>query len=459
MTTLKTRCAAFALALTAGAGPFVAAQDLPLPGEGFTWERVGDQPIEVRDLTFGDDGTLWATADFGPHRLDLSGGFPGTWVLLRDTGIFGGSILPLGPDTLLANTGSDTRRSLDGGLEWAVVYPDDGDEGLYAVPAGYPFAGRILTGDLTGAAYSTDRGASFTPSAIPGQGTGSEAGGHDFVALPPGSSHPARVLMAGRWGISLSDDGGATFVESGLYGVEFGYVGLSLGTVERSGGDRRVVVGGYVSSQPDLRVWYSDDAGASWHPEGGGTHLPEGPPLGVGNSDATVLSLGGPSALAVLGRGTIYRTDDAGETWEAVGRAPDIAGDVGLDTAALDGEGRLYVGLFQTGPSRGWTYRTAEVVTTSAPGPEPTGAAPLTVAVHPNPSAGKATVAFTLGAPRRVEAVLYDVLGRRVAVLGGFFSPGAHAFPLDGSALPTGIYVVRLAAGGAVATRRVTFAR
>ena len=59
-----------------------ARGDLPLPGEGFTWERVGDRPIDAEDLAFGPDGTLWAAAN-GPHRLDLTDGFPGRWVLLR----------------------------------------------------------------------------------------------------------------------------------------------------------------------------------------------------------------------------------------------------------------------------------------------------------------------------------------------------------------------------------------
>src|SRR5690606_40384960 len=174
----------------------VAAQDLPLPGEGFTWERVGDRGLDLDDLAFADDGTLWATAN-GPFRLDLTLGFPGRWVRLKDFAALNDAILPLGPDTLVGNTGASTRRSLDGGYTWEEVYDGAGDEGLYEVPGGHPFAGRVLTGASEDVAYSTDRAASFTRAVVPGQGGGEVAGAADFVSLPPGSSHPGRILAAG----------------------------------------------------------------------------------------------------------------------------------------------------------------------------------------------------------------------------------------------------------------------
>src|SRR5690606_12694728 len=113
-----------------------------------------------------------------PYRLDLSGGFPGEWALLHESGRFSGAVLPLGgdgpsgpgPDTLLAGTAGTTERSTDGGLTWEDVYHEKANA-LYAVPEGYPHAGRLLVGDLQDIAYSDDRGASFTPSVVPGHGT------------------------------------------------------------------------------------------------------------------------------------------------------------------------------------------------------------------------------------------------------------------------------------------------
>src|SRR5690606_2914646 len=239
---------ALALALAAGAGaaPLALAQDLPLPGEGFTWERVGDRPIEAQDLAFADDGTLWAASADGPYRLDLTDGFPGRWVLRADR-YLGSAILPLGADTLVGTTGGATHRSLDGGRTWEEVY-DEGDHGLYEVPEGYPFAGRVLTGASQDIAYSADRAASFTQAIVPGQGGNEVAGAADFVSLPPGSSHPGRILAAGQWGVTVSDDGGETFRESGLYRF-FYYVGEAVGVVERPGGGYATVMAGRISGQ------------------------------------------------------------------------------------------------------------------------------------------------------------------------------------------------------------------
>jgi hypothetical protein len=80
---------------------------------------------------------------------------------------------------------------------------------------------------------------------------------------------------------------------------------------------------------------------------------------------------------------------------------------------------------------------------------------------RPNPVSASASVPFALGAEARVEAVLYDVLGRQVAVLAsGPYGAGRHAFTLDGAALPAGVYVVHVVARGAsgtsAAVRRIT---
>ncbi len=297
-----------------------------------------------------------------------------------------------------------------------------------------------------------------------------------------------------------------------------------------------------------------------------------------------LFTLGGSSALVALGRGTIYRTDDAGETWAAVGRAPDISDVVNARAAALGPDGRLYVGLIDVSPERGWVWRTSERLTASvsveaapvggpvvigpsggsfrfavtltnttsqpqrfqawsavngpvsrspvlAPRPvrlppggsvtrtlvqavpanAPAGTYTYTVnvgtfpdpvvsndgfpaenqgaavvsgaggseawavsgwdepaearleavgawlSVEPNPFRDAAAVTLTLAQPAEVTVAVYDVLGRRVAVLhDGPIAAGQYQFVLDGSALPAGVYVVRAEAGGALATRSVT---
>src|SRR5690606_37865046 len=94
----------------------------------------------------------------------------------------------------------------------------------------------------------------------------------------------------------------------------------------------------------------------------------------------------------------------------------------------------------------------------SEPGPVPEES--LRLEVVPNPSRGAATVALTVPEPGEVRVALYDVLGRRVAVLyEGPLAAGRYEIPLDGARLPPGVYVVRLTVGGETALARVTVVR
>ena len=78
----------------------------------------------------------------------------------------------------------------------------------------------------------------------------------------------------------------------------------------------------------------------------------------------------------------------------------------------------------------------------------------------PNPATAGATVRYRLPAPVPVRLEAFDVLGRRVAVLAEGEQPaGPHAARFDASALATGVYLLRLDAGGQVLSRRVTVVR
>ncbi len=118
---------------------------------------------------------------------------------------------------------------------------------------------------------------------------------------------------------------------------------------------------------------------------------------------------------------------------------------------ALLGDPTLEVGPFETTGAGG---EPAAAVVVSA------------LACRPNPFNPGTTVRFTL-APGDGEALpvtisIHDAWGRRVAVLRpGSYGPGEHAVDWDGrgddgAPLPSGIYVVRLDAAGAVARAKVT---
>src|SRR5690606_19753221 len=84
------------------------------------------------------------------------------------------------------------------------------------------------------------------------------------------------------------------------------------------------------------------------------------------------------------------------------------------------------------------------------------GAAAL-AGVHPNPFEDRATIRFALAEAADVRVEVLDLLGRRVALLAdGRADAGLHAVAWDAAGAPAGVYLVRLTAGTAVQTQRVT---
>ncbi len=99
---------------------------------------------------------------------------------------------------------------------------------------------------------------------------------------------------------------------------------------------------------------------------------------------------------------------------------------------------------------------------TSSDGPPAASpsAAVVLEAPYPNPARLAATVSFSLPSVQRVRLVVYDVLGREVAVLAeGERAPGVHAVAVDGTGLPSGRYLVQLEANGTVQTQAFTLLR
>lgn len=86
-------------------------------------------------------------------------------------------------------------------------------------------------------------------------------------------------------------------------------------------------------------------------------------------------------------------------------------------------------------------------------------------AAYPNPSAGAVSVEYELAGAGPVEMAVYDVLGRRVRTLvTGRQAAGKHAAQWDGRSasggpVASGLYLVRLRAGGSAYTRPVTIVR
>lgn len=443
----------------------------------FTWEEVGDRPLNLESFSFAPGGGLYAAFDSVYAFEPGAGGPPaGRWRALGWPRGAQDAILALGVsgDTLFTGTGGGIiRRSTDGGQTWAAVNgcdsgfciggPDEPD-GFHVVPAGRPHAGRILAGGTI--LYSDDRGSTWHEAtrSFPGD----QGFAHTFTTFPSG-----QVLMGGNWGMARSEDSGTSYVISPVWG-DFRFQGNSVAAVATPGSVQSgapscgltdvtlcdgAIALGIDAMGPSVRAWWTNDGGRSWSAP---TQLPE-PFDGVGNGGvAGVVGLPpGPAglgrAVAVLGRGVVYATADGGQTWRVIGRLPLVIepGTLNLPVLArLGPDGHLWVSTLRgssAGLAPGWIYRSAEpaVAAFVVAGETPPAEAPrVGVSVRPNPAGGRVEVVVSLASSGPVRVVVLDALGREVTViLDGETASGERAVGVDASSWPAGVYVVHAALG------------
>ncbi len=101
----------------------------------------------------------------------------------------------------------------------------------------------------------------------------------------------------------------------------------------------------------------------------------------------------------------------------------------------------------------------------SDPSAAPDAPAPLALSLHPNPFNPQVSLAVTVPRPGPAEVAVYDATGRRVAVLHrGHAGAGALTLRWDGRDAAgrdcaSGLYLVRVTAGGASATAKAVLVR
>jgi hypothetical protein len=78
---------------------------------------------------------------------------------------------------------------------------------------------------------------------------------------------------------------------------------------------------------------------------------------------------------------------------------------------------------------------------------------------YPNPARQQATVRYALPEAQETTIRLYDVLGRQVRTVFSEQKEGRHTQRLDVRDLPSGVYFLRLRAGGTVKTQKLTIVR
>jgi hypothetical protein len=79
---------------------------------------------------------------------------------------------------------------------------------------------------------------------------------------------------------------------------------------------------------------------------------------------------------------------------------------------------------------------------------------------YPNPFNPSTEIVFSLPESGPVRLAVYDLLGRRVALLiDGPTPAGTHRVSFRADDLPSGVYLYRLEAGGFTGTRRMSLIR
>jgi hypothetical protein len=156
------------------------------------------------------------------------------------------------------------------------------------------------------------------------------------------------------------------------------------------------------------------------------------------------------SGWAVGNNGTILKTTDGGKQWSV-----DISGTlVSLSAvAAVDVHTQWIVG------DRGTVLKTGGDPTTIAYGPS-TGLPQQCELLqnYPNPFNPGTTITYRVlsPGPRQVRLVVYDLLGREVAVLvDGQDHVGEHTVSFDGRRLASGMYIYRLQVAGEIRTHKM----
>ena len=78
---------------------------------------------------------------------------------------------------------------------------------------------------------------------------------------------------------------------------------------------------------------------------------------------------------------------------------------------------------------------------------------------YPNPAQQRATLRYAVPQRQDVKIPLYDILGRRIQTVVDGERKGRHERQLDVSRLASGVYFLRLAAGGKTRTQKLTIVR
>lgn len=468
--------------------------------DGATWQQAGLESVSVWEIMRSRAGQLLAaTTGFGSDTgRDLGLGIAysedgQTWHNMSD-GIAQSQAYSLayGVGGLYAAANQSIHRSVDRGMTWQVVYTaqratqrQGSDErfppflDVVVHPDGDVFA-LMRDVDVGYLLHSADEGATWTEQqlALPG---GESYVMSFFYGPPPlyrdafAVSRKGTLLIGIGGGLLRSEDKGASWTQIPV-GADDGFVaafGVAHGFLLAVAVDNV-----YVSSDDGVtwaaieglsRTRFASGTGSVYVDEQGRFYISTERITRLTHQNGVWLEEDVPDAevriwdlvarddsifIAVPEGVYVGALDEAGERqWELLGRA--FA--TGTQALLIDDAGYLYMGTRL--PNGVW--RSHEPVTT----PLPLDAEPETLlpevfalsAAYPNPFRQRTTIPFTLARPGPVTLVVYDVLGREVErlVQGAVLPAGAHTRTWQTAAQGSGVYLVKLIAGGRVETQQV----
>ena len=184
------------------------------------------------------------------------------------------------------------------------------------------------------------------------------------------------------------------------------------------------------------------------------------PPNGAVTDDFTPVSLSGDGQTAIIGTviddddidsGSAYVFKRSGSGWtEAVKLSPSDGGasdDFGFSVSLSDdGQTALVGAIYNDEKGSAYIYELSTATSTES---EVTPKQFALVSAYPNPFTKRTAIRFELPQPTEIRLDVYDVLGRRVAVLvEGWQAAGTHEAVFDAAALPSGVYLYRLESEG-----------
>jgi hypothetical protein len=396
--------------------------------------------MHVRSLFVATDGTVFAGTDDGLVRSPDDGD---SWSLVGPVGV--NDMEELSPGVLVAVGREGGHRSPDGGLTWTQVLSkpyrsDCGDFMQYTYIVPIPDGG-VLTGkideDVAGpckifsAMYRTTDGMVW--SSVPYLFWDSQA------VLP---LSPDTLIYGDEWGgISLFSDLLNELPKADIWVADFdeavtslvmdpdGYVYAATGpTIEGTGAG--------------TGVYRSADRGETWQQ------------INTGLADTTVTDLvvySGGALLAATLHGGVNRLARGSDTWTPIN---DGLPTLKATALALTADGYVYVGTDEG------VYRSVQAMAVAAEEDSVLPDAYVLDQNYPNPFRTSTTIRYELPRPVAVQLLVYDILGREVrSLVNGVQGAGTHEATMDGKGLPSGIYHLRLTAGGFSTARQMLLVR